>query len=88
MEVRLTRLRNIGPERDELMQRKVQPWVQCVRELHEQGAHQDDSVAHAFEELFWMVQEFRVAEFAQELKTAVPVSDKRLRGQLDKILGG
>lgn len=88
IETRLTRLRNIGPERDQQMQRDVQPWVQCVKELRDQGAHQDDAVAEAFEELFWMVQEYRVAIFAQELRTAVPVSDKRLRAQLDRIIGG
>ena len=88
MEVRLTRIRNTGPERDERMIRSVAPWVQCVRELREQGAHQDDAVAEQFEELFWLVQEYRVAVFAQELRTSVPVSEKRLRQQLDTIIGG
>ena len=88
IEMRLDRLRNIGPERDAAMMQSVLPWVKCITELKDQGAHQDDAVAQAFEELFWMVQEFRVAVFAQELRTSVPVSDKRLRAQLDKIIGG
>jgi ATP-dependent helicase HrpA len=86
MEVRLERLRNIGPERDSAMVRQVEPWVRCVRELRDQGAHTDDQVAEHFETLFWMVQEWRVATFAQELRTSVPVSDKRLRAQLDLII--
>jgi len=88
MEVRINRMRSGGPERDEQMIRSVSPWVKCVGELRSQGANTDDSVADAFEELFWMVQEYRVAVFAQELKTSVPVSEKRLRVQLDKIVGG
>lgn len=87
MEVRLSRMRGSGPERDEQMMRSISPWVKCVEELRSQGADTDDAVAGAYEELFWMVQEFRVAVFAQELKTVVPVSDKRLRKQLEKITG-
>ncbi len=88
IELRMERIRNIGPDRDQQMIRSVAPWVRCIGELMDQGAHQDDAVAEEFEQLFWMVQEFRVAVFAQELKTAMPVSDKRLGAQLDKIIGG
>ncbi|AMN47067.1 ATP-dependent helicase HrpA [Steroidobacter denitrificans] len=34
--------------------------------------------------LQWMLQEFRVSLFAQDLRTAVPVSDKRLAAQLER----
>jgi len=84
--VRLDRLRNIGPERDAAIAARVEPWVRCLRELDEQGAPRDDAVAHAYEDLFWMVQEWRVASFAQELRTSIQVSDKRLREQLDRII--
>ena len=30
------------------------------------------------DEYRWMVEEFRISVFAQELKTSVPVSEKRL----------
>ncbi|MCP2732602.1 DUF3418 domain-containing protein, partial [Limnofasciculus baicalensis] len=33
----------------------------------------------------WMVEEFRVAQFAQELRTAMTVSPKRLQEQWNKI---
>jgi ATP-dependent helicase HrpA len=88
IEIRMDRIRNIGPQRDQQMIRTVLPWVKCLQELRDQGAHQDDAVAQAYQDLFWMVQEYRVAAFAQELRTAMPVSDKRLRAQLDKIIGG
>ncbi|MGJ8635722.1 MAG: ATP-dependent RNA helicase HrpA [Phycisphaerales bacterium] len=87
MEIRLDRMRKSGGvSRDETMMRTVSPWVKCIEELRSQGAATDDAVAGAYEELFWMVQEFRVAVFAQELRTSVPVSEKRLRQQLDLII--
>lgn len=87
MEIRLDRLRKGGgPARDAQMIQTVTPWVKCIEELRNQGAAADDSVSEAYEELFWMVQEYRVAVFAQELRTSVQVSEKRLRQQLDLII--
>ncbi|MFP4649846.1 MAG: ATP-dependent RNA helicase HrpA [Desulfobacterales bacterium] len=37
------------------------------------------------EEFFWMIEEFKVSLFAQELKTARPVSEKRLTGMYQEI---
>jgi ATP-dependent helicase HrpA len=34
---------------------------------------------------FWMLEEFRVSLFAQELKTSMPISIKRLEAQWSKI---
>ncbi len=39
----------------------------------------------ALEELFWLIEEYKVSIFAQELKTAVPVSAKRLEKKIDAI---
>ena len=39
----------------------------------------------ALEEFFWMVEEYKVSIFAQELKTAFPVSKKRLEKKLAAI---
>ena len=38
----------------------------------------------AIDEFRWMVEEFRVSVFAQNLQTLVPVSSKRLLAQWDK----
>jgi ATP-dependent helicase HrpA len=35
----------------------------------------------AFHEYRWMLEEFRISVFAQELKTAYPISNKRLEKQ-------
>ncbi|MBW2369651.1 MAG: DUF3418 domain-containing protein, partial [Deltaproteobacteria bacterium] len=34
---------------------------------------------------FWMLEEYKVSLFAQELKTDGPISPKRLDKQLDRI---
>lgn len=39
----------------------------------------------ALDELRWMVEEYKVSLFAQELKTAFPVSPKRLKKKIDEI---
>ena len=38
-----------------------------------------------FEEFFWMVEEYKVSVFAQELKTAIPVSAKRLHEKMREL---
>jgi ATP-dependent helicase HrpA len=39
----------------------------------------------ALEELFWMIEEYKVSIFAQELRTAFPVSKKRLEKKIAEI---
>jgi ATP-dependent helicase HrpA len=39
----------------------------------------------AIEDYFWLLEEYKVSVFAQELKTAVPVSAKRLADKLGQI---
>jgi len=39
----------------------------------------------AFEEFFWMVEEYKISVFAQELKTAIPVSAKRLDEKMREL---
>jgi ATP-dependent helicase HrpA len=40
---------------------------------------------NAVEEYFWLIEEYKVSLFAQELKTAIPVSKKRLEKNLGAI---
>jgi ATP-dependent helicase HrpA len=40
----------------------------------------------AIEAFFWMIEEFKVSQFAQELKTPYPVSVKKLKNQISQIL--
>jgi ATP-dependent helicase HrpA len=41
----------------------------------------------AVEAFYWMLEEYKISVFAQEIKTAFPVSAKRLEGQLREIDG-
>ena len=47
--------------------------------------HASDEKRAALEEFFWMIEEYKVSTFAQELKTAFPVSEKRLEKKLAQI---
>ena len=59
-------------------------WQQHYHQLAEQPHNR--AYCEAKQEFAWMLQEFRVSLFAQGIKTAFPISEKRLQKQLD-ILG-
>jgi ATP-dependent helicase HrpA len=75
--IRLTRLVNAGLLKDQQSMEQVLPLEKALRERqskHAKAAIIDDALA----QYRWMLEEFRVSLFAQELKTSVPVSGKRL----------
>ena len=53
--------------------------------LKELSPSVSDEKRQAIEAYFWMVEEYKVSVFAQELKTAIPVSAKRLDRKLKEI---
>jgi len=53
--------------------------------LNELSPLVSDEKRQAVEEYFWMVEEYKVSVFAQELKTAIPISAKRLEHKLAEI---
>ena len=55
---------------------------QLLRELSPRAS---DEKRRAVEEYFWMLEEYKVSVFAQELKTAIPISAKRLAQKLGEI---
>ncbi len=55
---------------------------QMVKNLPPNATHEKKE---ALEELRWMIEEFKVSLFAQELKTPYPVSEKRLKLKLKEI---
>ncbi len=65
------------PGKDSARARELQPFVQAVKKL---GAR-----AGGFR---WLVEEFRVSLFAQELGTAAPVSGVRLERALRELVAG
>jgi len=83
-EVRLRKLTNAGAARDMQVLQEITPlWQQYVRraELHRLRGIADP----ALQQYRWMLEELRVSLFAQELKTSVPVSLKRLQALWDEV---
>jgi ATP-dependent helicase HrpA len=69
-----------GVERDTTLMRQVQPFVKDYQQLLSRKSLVQDELT----KLKWMIEEFRVSLFAQELKTSMPVSAKRLTEQVEK----
>jgi ATP-dependent helicase HrpA len=68
--------------RDEELVARVRPFVAAVRGLQ---AESPGSVsAPELRQLRWMIEEFRVSLFAQELRTVIRVSEPRLAEQLER----
>lgn len=77
VEMRLTKLLNAGAVRDTQAMNQIRPlWKQFQNrsELHEFQGIEDPKLL----QYRWLLEELRVSLFAQELKTAFPVSVKRL----------
>ncbi|QOV91144.1 DUF3418 domain-containing protein [Humisphaera borealis] len=77
LDLRLTKLLNAGANRDTQAMSQVRPlWKKYVdrAELHEFQGVSDPNLS----QYRWLLEELRVSLFAQELKTAFPVSVKRL----------
>ena len=77
---RLERLPTNARRDVELMQ-QLQPATLAWRQLSERAGSR---ITPELDALRWMLEEFRVSLYAQDLKTAIPVSAKRLELQLEK----
>lgn len=83
VEYRLNKLPE-NPRRDQVNMSKVEQMRQAVAKLRGSlppGRAADPDVA----ELRWMLEEYRVSLFAQELRTAYPVSDKRILKAVEAV---
>ena len=79
MRLRAEKLRG-DPARDHSRMQQVVPYWRAVLDARASG---DDS--GSLDTLRWLVEEWRVSVFAQELKTAEPVSGKRMAQALDAL---
>jgi ATP-dependent helicase HrpA len=80
------------PAKDAARARELQPFVRAVAALHERRLSPGPGPAggsllqsEALESFRWLVEEFRVSLFAQELGTAEPVSAVRLERALREL---
>ncbi|HEY9111424.1 MAG TPA: ATP-dependent RNA helicase HrpA [Rhodanobacteraceae bacterium] len=79
MRLRAEKLRS-DPARDHSRMQQVLPYWRAVLDARASG-----DASEALETLRWLVEEWRVSVFAQELKTAEPVSGKRMMQALSAI---
>jgi ATP-dependent helicase HrpA len=86
IDMRLDRCGREQGERDTALMAQVKPHWDKVRSLIEQRPELMELLP-PFEELRWMLEEYRVSLFAQELRTVVPVSAKRIEKQWAKCRG-
>jgi ATP-dependent helicase HrpA len=82
MKLRLSKL-DENPGRDKQRQAEIAPlWLTCRRKLE---AQEGEKMNPALETYRWMLEEYRVSLFAQELGTIHPVSSKRLETQWKEV---
>jgi ATP-dependent helicase HrpA len=78
------------PEKDKSKQAQVQEFAEALREMKESiNPATSEEKRAAVESFRWMLEEFRVSLFAQELKTRIPVSRKKLedaRKEVERML--
>jgi ATP-dependent helicase HrpA len=75
----------LNPVKDQEKARQIQPYQDLLRRHH--GAQYPDSATQKlWEEFRWLVEEFKVSCFAQELGTACPVSTRRLEKHLRELI--
>lgn len=82
-----TRLERAGvnPLKDRERAAQLQPYLEALRNLANGGKTPERRAE--WETLRWMIEEYRVSLFAQELGTAMPVSPKRLDEQVSRVRG-
>lgn len=73
-------------EKDQTKSKDVLQFRESLDELIQGlSASASDEKRKAIEDYFWLIEEFKVSVYAQELKTALPVSKKRLQEKLKAI---
>ena len=81
----LTRIERaaLNPVKDQERARQLEPYLEALKKFA--ATPPPASSRPQLEEFRWMVEEFKVSLFAQELGTAFPISAQRLEQQLRKI---
>ena len=83
MSIRAERLA-VSLPKDQGKMEKITPYLNQWKSLHETRSL-SESQQSAVRELYWMLEEYKVSLFAGELRTAIPISCKRLDKYLEKF---
>ena len=85
MEIRAQRAM-VDLEKDQTKVKEVKSFSDRLDELVKTlSTNATEDKRSAIEEFFWMIEEYKVSIFSQELKTAIPVSKVRLEKKLGEI---
>lgn len=74
-----------NPARDKMREDDIQELEMAWTERIQAAKMQNQAVSDELAGFFWSIQELRVSLFAQELKTPMPVSIKRLQKEWDSL---
>jgi ATP-dependent helicase HrpA len=74
----------LNPAKDQERLRLLLPYQAALKELQARPSQSREAKSQ-LEAFRWMIEEFKVSLFAQELGTAIPVSPKRLDQQLEIV---
>jgi ATP-dependent helicase HrpA len=73
-------------KKDQIKLREIHVFTKSLdKMLQELSSRASKEKKDAIEEYFWLIEEFKVSVFAQELKTTIPVSKKRLEKKQKEI---
>jgi len=73
----------LNPAKHQERMRQLTPYVEALKKLEAQEPRSSEA-RHQIDAYRWMVEEYKVSLFAQELGTAVPISQQRLDRQLEE----
>ena len=74
----------LNPVKDKERAQQIAPYLEALKKLNANPPKTGEA-KRQLSEFRWMVEEFKVSLFAQELGTATPVSPKRLDEKLRQI---
>jgi len=72
-------------EKDASKADRIKPFVDKLEDMLKETPSLSAEKKQSVEEYMWMVEEFKVSVFAPEIKTARPISPKRLQKEIDDI---
>ncbi len=76
----------VNPEKDKIKAGRIEPFERRLEHLAlTLGPESSHEKRQAVESFFWMLEEYKISVFAQEIRTAQPVSSQRLEKHLEKI---
>jgi ATP-dependent RNA helicase HrpA len=76
----------VNPEKDRIKADRIEPFERRLAQMAQAlGTACSPEKRQALESFFWLLEEYKISVFAQEIKTAHPVSHQRLAKQLEKI---